>query len=135
MKLFRFKFKQESASTGFSYAFSIVSWIRILPPIEDSGSTFMIFELLEPLQFSFDPAVQNPLLRLYMRGMNLELVDFNWKTSCPASTQVFRVAQTASNISLMDGLWHHVTAAVSTELHKVPTVMDDPDLLYLFASE
>ncbi len=95
----------------------------------------MIFELLEPLAFSFDPAVQNPLMRLYLSGMNLELVDFSWKTSCPATVQTFRVRQSASNVSLMDGLWHHVTVVVSTDLHKVPTVKDDPDLLYLFAFE
>jgi hypothetical protein len=87
------------------------------------------------MAFNFDPAVQNPLLRLYLRGMNLELVDFNWKTSCPASTQTFRVAQIPSNISLLDGLWHHVAAVVSTELHKVPIIENDPDVLYLFAFE
>jgi hypothetical protein len=87
------------------------------------------------MAFNFDLAVQNPLLRLYLRGMNLELVDFNWKTSCPASTQAFRVTQIPSNISLLDGLWHHVAAVVSTELHKVPIIENDPDLLHLFAFE
>ena len=130
-----FRFKQESASAGFSHSFSIVSWIRIVPPLGDPGYNFLIFELLEPMAFNFDPAVQNPLLRLYLRGMNLELVDFNWKTSCPASTQTFRVTQIPSNISLLDGLWHHVAAVVSTELHKVPIIENDPDLLYLFAFE
>jgi hypothetical protein len=106
-----------------------------VPPIEDPGRNFLIYELLEPLAFSFDPAVQSPLLRLYLRGTSLELVDFNWKTTCPASIQTFRVTQSHSNISLTDGLWHHVAAVVSTELHKVPAVEDDPDLLYLFVFE
>jgi hypothetical protein len=130
-----FSFRGIYASSGFSHAFSIASWLRIFPQSGDSR-TYLLFELQEPLYFSFDHAVQTPAMRLYLTGSSLVLVDFHWKTSCPGSSaNAFRVVQTLSNISLLDGLWHHVAVTISTDLHKVPVSKDDPDLIYLFGRE
>jgi hypothetical protein len=127
-----FRFSGHFASSGFSHSLSIATWLRIIP--SSASLTYLIFELQEPLEFNFDTEVQNSALRLYLKGARLEFVDLNWKTSCPASRRSLRAIQQSTSVSLMDGLWHHVAVTVSTELYRVPSTPDDPDVLYLFGT-
>ena len=83
---------------------------------------------------NFEYGLQRTMLRLYLRGSSLELVDFEWKRcrSCLSST--FRVVQNKFDAIVTDGLWHNVTVSLSTDMHKIPSP-NDPDLLYLFGTE
>jgi hypothetical protein len=87
------------------------------------------------MSLNFDPKVQQTLLRLYVWQTGLELVDFFWKTCRNCLQSSFRVVQSRFDISVLDGLWHHVSVSISTDLQKVPASDDDPDLLYLYGTE
>ncbi len=119
--------------SGFSHSFSIASWIRIIPPV-GHVLPYLIFELQRQSSLIFDDGVQKTLLRLYLNRSSLELVDFYWKICHNCVDSSFRVVQSRFDISVMDGLWHHVAVSVSTDLRKVPKSNDDPDLLYLFGT-
>jgi hypothetical protein len=84
---------------------------------------------------NFDLDSQHTLLRLYLNHSKLELVDFNWKVCRNCKSSPFRVVQNNFDVSVTDGLWHHVAVSVTTDLHKMPYSSDDPDLLYLFGTE
>jgi hypothetical protein len=130
-----FRFKGDIASSGFQHAFSITTWLRIIP---SSGKllTYLIFELQEPQLMNFDPPVQSTMMRLYLNQDRLELVDFAWKTTdLSCRHDAFRITQSNFEVTVTDGLWHHVAVSVSTDLQKVPRSRDDPDLLYLFGFE
>jgi hypothetical protein len=129
-----FRFKGPLSLSGFSHSFSVATWIRIIPPVHHT-LPYLIFELQRPSSLNFDDGVQKTLLRLYLNQSRLELVDFNWKICYNCFESSFRVLQSRLDVSVMDGLWHHVAVSVSTDLRKVPDSSDDPDLLYLYGTE
>lgn len=84
---------------------------------------------------NFDYDLQHTLLRLYLKNSSLELVDFGWKTCRNCLSNGFRVVQNKFDSIVTDGLWHNVTVSISTDLHKIPSSLNDTDLLYLFGTE
>ncbi len=128
------RFKGPLSLSGFSHDFSITSWIRIAQSAEQP-LRFLIFELQRPKSLDFNFAMQQTLLRLYLNQSRLELVDFNWKTCYSCVRDSFRIVQSRLDVSVSDGLWHHIAVSISTDLHKIPSSNDHPDLLYLFGTE
>jgi hypothetical protein len=75
------------------------------------------------------------MLRLYLRDSSLELVDFSWKICRNCLASAFRIVQNKFDVMVTDGLWHHVAVSISTNLHKIHSSSNHPDLLYLFGTE
>jgi hypothetical protein len=129
-----FRFRGPLSLSGFSHSFAISTWLRIIPSV-GKPLPYLIFELQRPFSLNFDYNLQHTMLRLYLKDSSLELVDFGWKTCRNCLSSAFRVKQNKFDAIVTDGLWHHVTVSISTDLQKIPSSRDDPDLLYLFGTE